>query len=280
MNKIYSKRHIVFFGFLLFFTLSAAVSVPSIVHAAVTPTPTLTPTVTVTEKDTSKEAEKEKSDSATKLNEKEQEKPVPTIKLNVKSKSLVKGKTYTLKVYNLNDNQKVSFKSNVSNIVSVDEDGLITGLDYGTAAITVFVKEGNKTILTLTCDILVGPPAISVKWTKTELLLTVGKRTTLKTILQPYNTVEEAKFFSADTSVATVSTSGRITAKSIGSTVIYTILDNGKYDCCTVTVVDEETYQKLTVDSEELSDIEPQMPEPDTEKEKDLPVIPVENNKL
>lgn len=167
------------------------------------------------------------------------------IKLNVKSKTLVKGKTYTLKVYNVTDTQKVTFKSSADDIASVDANGTITGVAIGTATITVTVKEGQKVVGTLQCEITVGPPAISVKWTKSDILLVVGKRTTLKTILQPYNTAEEIKFTSYDTSIATVSTGGRVTAKSVGTTYIYALLDNGKFDTCKVTVVDEETYQKM-----------------------------------
>ncbi|MBE5962793.1 MAG: Ig domain-containing protein [Lachnospiraceae bacterium] len=176
------------------------------------------------------------------------------IKLNVKSKTLVKEKTYTLKVYNVTDTQKVTYKSSADNIASVDSNGTITGVAIGTATITVTVKEGQKVVSTLQCEITVGPPAISVKWTKSEILLVVGKRTTLKTILQPYNTAEEIKFTSYDTSIATVSTGGRVTAKSAGTTYIYALLDNGKFDTCKVTVVDEETYQKMLEEQKQTSE--------------------------
>lgn len=260
MKQINSFRHIVFFGFALLFSLLLLSDSPLMAQAGVTttpaPTPTLTPTPTETptettdipaEKDTSKDSD---------------EKKAPVIKLNVRSKSLVKGKTYKLNVYNLTEEQKVSFKSDTPEIVSVDEEGLITGEDFGSAVITVTVKEKTKLITTLTCEITVGPPAISVKLTKNELMLMVGKRTNIRAILQPYNTVEEIKYLSSDTTVATISTGGRITAKSTGTAVIYAMLDNGKFDCCTLTVVDKETYQKLMEESQEPSDLESQEPIP------------------
>lgn len=171
------------------------------------------------------------------------------IKLNVKSKSIVKEKSYNLRVYNVLENQKISYKSSDSAIASVDEHGVVTGVDYGNATITVTVKDGSKTIATLTCDITVGPPAISVKLTKTDLIMVVGKRTTLKTILQPYNTVEEIKFISNDASIVTVSPGGRITANAEGSTHIFAMIDNGKYDTCKVTVLKEEDYNKMIKDA-------------------------------
>lgn len=167
------------------------------------------------------------------------------IKLNVKTKALVKDTKYTLKVYNLSENQKASFKSSDPSIASVDEEGVVCGIANGTAVITVTVKEGLKTVATLTCDVTVGPPAISVKWTKSEIILTVGKRTTLKTILLPYNTAESVKFYSSDTEIATVTSTGKITAKSEGSTYVFAMIENGKYDFCKVIVVDKDTYEQL-----------------------------------
>ncbi len=167
------------------------------------------------------------------------------IKLSVKAKSLVKDLQYVLKVYNLTKEQKATFKSSAPEVATVDDNGVISGISNGTAEITVTVKEGTKTVTTLTCDVTVGPPAISVKWTKSEVVLVLGKRVTLKKIILPYNTAESAKFFSADTDIVAVTSSGRITAREIGVTYIFTSIDNGKYDICKVTVVDEETYQKM-----------------------------------
>lgn len=167
------------------------------------------------------------------------------IKLNVKTKALVKDTKYTLKVYNLSENQKASFKSSDSSIASVDDEGVVCGIANGTAVITVTVKDGLKTVTTLTCDVTVGPPAISVKWTKPEVVLTVGGRTTLKTILLPYNTAEAVKFYSSDTEIATVTSTGKITAKSEGSTYVFAMIENGKYDFCKVIVVDKDTYEQL-----------------------------------
>lgn len=167
------------------------------------------------------------------------------IKLNVKTKALVKDVEYVLKVYNLSEAQKATFKSSDPEIATVDENGTVVGISNGSAAITVTVKEGAKTVAALTCDVTVGPPAISVKWTKSEILLVVGRRTTLKTIILPYNTTESAKFYSADPEIAAVSSTGKISAKAIGVTYVFTNIDNGKYDFCKVTVVDEETYQNM-----------------------------------
>lgn len=177
------------------------------------------------------------------------------IKLNVKTKALVKDINYTLKVYNLSDSQTLAFKSSAADVATVDENGVILGISNGTAVITVTVKEGTKTVTTLTCDVTVGPPAITVKWTKSEVVLVVGKRISLKTIVLPFNTAESAKFYSSDTEIVSVSSSGKITGKAIGVTYVFTTIDNGKYDFCKVTVVDEETYQQMLDEAASVTDI-------------------------
>lgn len=171
----------------------------------------------------------------------------PDIKLNVKSKSLVKDTKYTLKIYNMNDNQKATFKSNSTSIATVNDKGEITAIDFGSTTITVTIKEGSKTVATSECDVIVGPPALSVKLTRSEITLVVGKRTTLTAILKPVNTVEEAKFSSNDSSIASVSVGGTVTARSVGVTYIFASIENGKYDLCKVTVIEENPNVEQTI---------------------------------
>ncbi len=186
----------------------------------------------------------------------------PELKLNVKTKTLVTEKTYQLKVYNLADTQTVTFKSDHPEFASVDENGLVSANAVGTAIITATVKHAAKTVKQLECEITVGPPAISVKLTQPTIILMDGRKALLKTILQPLNTVENVKFSSLDNLIASVSSAGRVTARSIGTTYIVAAINNGKYDTCQVIVVDEESYQALL----DNPDIDP------------LTLIPLETN--
>lgn len=169
----------------------------------------------------------------------------PELKLNVKTKTLVTEKTYSLKVYNLADSHTVTFKSDHPEFASVDDNGLVSANAVGTALITATVKSGDKAVAQLECEITVGPPAISVKLTQPTIILMNGRKALLKTILQPLNTVENVKFSSLDNLIASVSSSGRVTARSIGTTYLVAAIDNGKYDSCQVIVVDEISYQAL-----------------------------------
>ncbi len=159
------------------------------------------------------------------------------IKLNVNSQTIVKGKSFSLYVYNLNEGQEVTFVSSEPAIASVDEFGTVTGNSVGTATILVTITEGENTIDILSCDIKVGPPAISVQFSRLELTLAIGQKVTLERIVLPLNTVETAKFSSYDRTVATVSAGGRVTAKAEGSTYIFAQLDNGRFAVCKVNVL-------------------------------------------
>lgn len=203
----------------------------------------------------------------------------PELKLNVKTKTLVTEKTYSLKVYNLADNQTVTFKSDHPEFASVDETGLVSAVAVGTAIITATVKTDTKTVAQLECEITVGPPAISVKLTRPTIILMNGRKALLKTILQPLNTVENVKFSSLDNLIASVSSAGRVTARSIGTTYLVAAISNGKYDACQVIVVDEEAYLALLenpeIDPLTLIPLEENVPE-----QNDNEQLTVDDNKL
>lgn len=170
----------------------------------------------------------------------EDEDPI-NVKLNVKTLSLVTETSYKLRIRNSSNSQKVYFKSKNSSIASIaekdDKFATITGLSVGSTTIIVTVKEGFKTVETLECDVTVGPPAISVKFTKDNVRVELDKRCTLITILKPNNTTEVPRFSSSDSSIAMVSSTGKIYAKSIGTVEITASIANGKTATCYVTVV-------------------------------------------
>lgn len=176
------------------------------------------------------------------------------IKLNVNSQTIVKGKTLSLYVYNLNEGQEVTFVSTDPSIASVDEDGIVTGNLVGTATILVTVTEEENTVVILPCEIKVGPPAISVQFSRLELSMVVGQKLTLERIVLPLNAVESAKFSSYDRNIATVSAGGRVTAKAEGSTYIFAQIDNGRFAVCKVYIYPEGTILETEEVLEEVSE--------------------------
>lgn len=170
-------------------------------------------------------------------------------KLNVTEVSLVTDDQFPLRVYNLTENQKVHFKSDDDSIVSVSKSGKLSALKVGETTVTVTLKDkGAKEDKEFKCKVYVGPPAISIRLTLSEVTLEVGKRKTLQAILKPNTTAETGIFTSYDPEVVAVSTSGKILAKKIGKTFIISSIANGKYDICTVNVV--EATDKATEKTE------------------------------
>lgn len=160
-------------------------------------------------------------------------------KLNAIEVSLVTDDTFNLKVFNLTESQKVYFKSDDDSIASVSTLGAISALKVGETTVTAAIKDKSvKEDKVFKCKVYVGPPAISIRLTLSEVTLEVGKRKTLQAILKPNTTAETGMFTSYDPEVATVSASGKILAKKVGKTIIVSSIANGRYDYCIVNVVE------------------------------------------
>ena len=181
----------------------------------------------------------------------DKENKVPDYRLNLRNITLVINKSFTLKAYNLGENAKVSFKSNDSEIASVNDEGTITANKVGTTVITVTIKDGNNPAVPLTCDITVGPPAFSVRFTKSRIILGLDKTDLLKVILKPTNTAEVAMFSTYNEDIATVSPGGKVTAKKLGLTYLFAQIDTkdtigfNKYATCTLIVTNPEDVTPL-----------------------------------
>ncbi len=171
-------------------------------------------------------------------------------RLNLTSVILAKGKSIALKTYNVGNNAKISFKSDDQEIASVSDSGFITANKVGSTVITVIIKDGANTT-SLTCDVTVGPSAISVKWTQSRIIIGIEDTYSLNVILKPSNTAEDAVFESENTSIVTVSPGGRITAKAYGLTKVNAYIDateadgSKKRDTCIVIVTTKDSVSKL-----------------------------------
>ncbi len=174
-----------------------------------------------------------------------------TAKLNVNSQSVVKGKSFYLRVYNLKDNQTVSFTSSKTSVATVDSSGKVKAVSTGTADISAKIYDNGKLTDTLNCQITVGPPAVAIMISKLSLTLHVGQKAKLSYIIFPINTAETPIFSSNDEKVARVSAGGTVTAESIGTTTIFCKIASGKYAKCVVNVVADDVI--IDEDSEEIS---------------------------
>ena len=173
----------------------------------------------------------------------------PEPKLNVKSKAIVKGKDYALKVYNLTETQTVVFSVDSSKVVSVDGDGVIHAFSIGTAIVTATVTDSaSDYTVKLQCKVTVGPPALFVILSRKDAEMVIGQRSQMYCLLSPLNTVEQPKFFSSAPEVASVSAGGVVTAKSEGTACIYAQIDNGQFDVCKISVAPGEEAAPAAVE--------------------------------
>ena len=156
-----------------------------------------------------------------------------TLSLNV-------GGNYTLKVtFNPTDasNKTITWSSSNTSVASVDGNGKVTANKAGTATITATSNNGKKA----TCTVTVTNPTVAVtgvSLNKTSLTLTVGDTSTLTATVSPSNaTNKNVSWSSSNTNVATVDTSGKVTAKAAGTaTITVTTVDGSKKATCNVTV--------------------------------------------
>ena len=154
-----------------------------------------------------------------------------SVSLNATSRKVYLGTTFQLKVTNadMDKVKSVTWKSNRSSIAKVDSNGVVTPVKVGTTTVkcTLKYKDGSSS-KPLACTIIVRNrvEAKTVKFTNVTLdednakRMYVGSTFTVKKSVSPSNTTDSVFYTSEDEGVATISTSGVITAKKPGITVI------------------------------------------------------------
>lgn len=116
------------------------------------------------------------------------------------------------------DNQEVEWSSNDEKVVTV-ENGLVKAVGAGTATITCAATDGSG--VTGTCRVTVSNLVTSITLSSTSFILMKGKSTTLTAEVSPSDaTNQKLTWSSGNTSVATVSTSGVVTAIDYGASLI------------------------------------------------------------
>lgn len=125
-------------------------------------------------------------------------------------------------------NEKLTWKSSNTEIVTVDENGVITGVNLGTATITVTSSNGKKA--TCTVEVVANTiPVESIELTPSIATINVGDTTQLTATINPSNATDrELVWTSSNSSVVTVDSNGVITGKSAGTATITAKTKNGK----------------------------------------------------
>ena len=170
-------------------------------------------------------------------------------RMNLKKLNLTKGDDFTLRVYNLADDETVTFKSSDANVVKLDnaKDNkdtkryvTIIGKAVGKATIKAVIKKAGKVTDILKCRINVTPVPVSIKFTDRTTTLKEGQQAYIDVIIKPYSATEQPVFESSNEDVAVVNTKGKVTALSPGrATITATLLSTGKKANCTIIVKED-----------------------------------------
>jgi uncharacterized protein YjdB/murein DD-endopeptidase MepM/ murein hydrolase activator NlpD len=168
--------------------------------------------------------------------------PVSDVSLDKTELSVIVGANATLKATVAPTgavNKTVTWTSSKTSVAEVDSNGVVAGKAVGTATITATTVDGGKVAI---CNVTVNPvPVTGVSLSKTSLAFAVGDAVTtsaLTATVAPANAANKAvTWASSDAKIATVSSGGVVTMKSVGvATITAKTADGGKIANCAVTV--------------------------------------------
>ena len=168
---------------------------------------------------------------------------VNKITLNKTTASVTKGKTLQLTATVAPGNatkKEVKWGTSDKNVAMVSTSGLVTAKSAGTATITCTAQDGSG--VKATCKITVKNPVVKVTkvtLNKTTATLAPNETLTLKATVTPTNATNKAVTWkSSNTKIATVSSSGKVTAKAAGTVTITCRAKDGsgKKATCKITV--------------------------------------------
>ena len=176
--------------------------------------------------------------------------PVTSVNLNKTSLTLTQGETETLvATVSPEDatNKSVIWSSSDSSIASINSSGLVTAVVPGTAVITGMTVDGSKTA---TCTVTVTAlniPVSSVSLKKSSISLFTGETETLVAKVSPEDATNKSVIWSSsDSSIASVNSSGLVTAVVPGTAVITVMTaDGSKSATCTVTVLSDLKVSRI-----------------------------------
>ena len=185
---------------------------------------------------------------------------VAEIKLSQSTLSMKKGETAALTVTITPENatdKAVDWTSSDTKIATVDSTGKVTAVSAGTASITCTAQDGSDK--KATCKVTVTDPTppkpsvvkvAKITLNKTTASVGKGKAMQLTAIVTPTNATNKAVTWkSSNTKIATVSSTGKVTAKAAGTVTITCMAQDGsgKKATCKVTVTESKPPVKPTV---------------------------------
>ena len=169
-----------------------------------------------------------------------------SISLNKTSAEIYAGETLQLTATVLPSNatnKTVTWTTSNSSVATVSSNGLVTAKAVGNATITARTTDGSN--LSASCSVTVKQSSVlatSISLNKTSAELNTGGTLQLTATVLPSNTTNKTvTWTTSNSSVATVSSNGLVTAKAKGSaTITATTTDGSNLSAiCSITVVSQ-----------------------------------------
>lgn len=171
--------------------------------------------------------------------------------------TLIEGEKHQLKPTLTPSNATTSYiwESEDESIAEVNSSGMVVAKKKGETRIKVTTTKGGYSAY---CKVVVKtppPPPTNVKL-KDEIVLYLGFSTQLTPTLEPSNAATTYNWKTSERSVVSVSTTGKITALSIGEAVISVTTENGLTASCTIKVVEFPDHIDQTLLQKCISNLE------------------------
>ena len=117
-------------------------------------------------------------------------------------------------------------------VATISQDGLLTGKSVGAADLKVKADNGVYAMLRV---VVSEPKPTSVSVSPSSVTLTEGQSRYLTATVYPSNASQLVTWTSSNANIASVSSSGKVTAVNAGTAIITAKTSNGKSATCTVT---------------------------------------------
>ena len=135
----------------------------------------------------------------------------------------------------------LSWRSSNTNVASVTNEGIVKGVDAGTATITVTASNGKYS----TCKVTVTRPALKKISVPETVKIIKGYSSALEVTPVPLDATFTGSWESSNSEVASITANGQISAKEIGSaTVTYTTAEGFKATCVVSVIEAPEDLDK------------------------------------
>ncbi len=147
-------------------------------------------------------------------------------------------------------NRNVIWSSTNENVLTVNENGLVTFVAPGTAAVVAMTEDGGFQAY---CNFVVSVPVEEVRITSDDLILNVGDELQLDAEVLPLTATNRTiEWSSTDTNVVTIDSNGTLKAVKAGHCAIFAkSLDNGAEDYINVYV--RQPVSTVTLNTNEMT---------------------------